>query len=82
MVGPSGLLLAIIGYRLFSLRLGKKRKAINSGYGKYCSIAIYQKSQQFNKRSMAGTITRETKREGQTKAKRRAAHRNHKKGER
>ncbi len=31
-----------------------------------------------NKRSMAGTITGETKREGQRKAKRRTAHRNQK----
>ncbi len=75
------LLLAIIGYRLYSVGLGKKRKEINPAFGKYCSIAIYQKSQKSNKRSMARTITGETKREGQTKAKRHTAHRNEKKGE-
>jgi hypothetical protein len=33
-VGPSGLLLAIIGYQLFSVGLGKKRKKSNPGFGK------------------------------------------------
>jgi hypothetical protein len=37
--------------------------------------------QKSNKRPMAGTITKETKKEGQGKAKRRIAHRNQKKGE-
>jgi hypothetical protein len=36
--------------------LGKKRKETNPGFGKYCSIAIYQKSQKFIKSSMGGTI--------------------------
>jgi hypothetical protein len=63
-VGASGLLLDIIGYQLFIVGLGKKRKETNPGFGKYCSIAIYQKSQKSNKRRMMGTITEASKNEG------------------
>jgi hypothetical protein len=42
---------------------------------------IKKKKKVTNKRSMVGTMTRETKREGQRKAKRCTIHRNQKKGE-
>jgi hypothetical protein len=45
-------------------------------------IYFFDGRQKFNKISMTGTITEETKREGQRKAKRHTAHRNPKKRER
>jgi len=75
-VGRIGLLLAIIGYQLFIVGLGKKREETNPGFGKYCSIAIYQKSQKSSKRRMMGTIIEVTNNKGQRKAKRHTIRRN------
>jgi hypothetical protein len=48
-VGPSGLLIAIIGYRSFALSVlvwgwGKQKKETNPGFGKYCVSLQYTQS--------------------------------------